>query len=187
MTKITLRKANQYQQELSARIKNLDVSAVINLDLYDDVDRVVEDASERYANAFNRKENLMRARWYIRRELGHANAKSGVQALITQMNELKERCVFLEHIISTSAHKNNMVESAKASIVAQREKDRVLMGGGEHLRLIGDDELEEMRNQIRMYKKDIADLNDECIGRNSSNYIDVPNDIEAILKSEYII
>lgn len=186
MTKITIRKANQLQQELRNRLSSLHVNPLTAIGLFDDADMVVCSAQQRFEANLERKTNLMRAHWWLRKHIGIANSNSGIQESVTEINALKAECSILENLVDRASGEEGNLDAIKSNLQMQREKDRLLMGGLD-FRLITDEKLEEYLSHIRRIKKQIADLNDECAEKNAITHIKLDGHVEEVLKAEDMI
>lgn len=189
-TKLSLRKANQIQLELKDRIDSIELSPTVIFGIYDDIQSGMQEAKLKYGVALAKHDQLHNARWFLRRGIGNKNAESGIADILTQMAQKKGEVNFLSGLLYKISDRESDVEKLVGKQRAKKDTENLstaFMMREIHGGVVSPEEREEMAKKVRLLKKDISELNDQCIGLNSSVMLVISDEVEQILKEEDLI
>lgn len=178
--KLTLRKTAKVVTELQEEARKLSRSSMIELTEYDDVEQKLAAARAEAAVRNQRVVDLYEAIYALREAVGHANAISGVSALMTKAAFIDKQIALL----------NDQDTSVGVDVALLQAKVARLKNATERSRWDGDsvstsvytqDDLNAFRKQIRELKKEKAAIQDDLLELNVNTLINVPEYCQAIV------
>lgn len=190
--KINLRKASALIAEIKTAAKAITAETAVSVNLYSEsIERETESARLRLLKNIERRTGLEKAYAELRGAVGRANATSGISDLLAQDAYLETQEGFLRAIASAGRREDEftvrqMVEARRKS---NEGNSRNIYGydGNVSLNVLTAQDIETYELTVREIRKARRELKDRTVELNVRTEIEVPSDVESVLREEGLI
>lgn len=121
--KITLRKANAVQLSMADTVKSLKFDSTVSLNEFQDVEKVLYEASTKFLNNLSRRRDMMNALLEIRLAVGKANKDVGIDQRLTEIAYLEKQIQFLSAFAQSESRENLDVIKGRLDKIRNRKED----------------------------------------------------------------
>lgn len=188
---ISLRKANAIQNSILDSIKNIKVETEIELNEFQDVAAELQKANNNLFENDSRRQRLLLALYNIRGLVGTANTQSGVDTKLATAAFIDKRVAQLDELARVRPVTDLAVLTGKLDKIRNRKDDsRASLYGRDEVvitSVIGEGQLNQIRDEIKNLKKQKQKLNDEILELNIKTEIPLTEDVEKTLRDESLI
>lgn len=189
---INLRKANAVQAEIKKAISGVKVEMNVSVDEFTpDYKSVVVAAQQSLVKAVARKRELTKALFEIRNQVGEANAKVGVNHVLTQVELIDADLSILTPLVNGTIGKEFVeiearLEKAKTS---QADSLRASMYGINKVEtsVVTPSLIEDAKLLAKSFKRDKQELQDKLLQLNVNTLISLSDEAVELLKEEGIL
>lgn len=190
--KINLRKASALINEIRNAAKEIDVSVSHAVNIYDDgYARILVEARSRALNDFNRRTRLDQAVAELRSLVGRANATAGISDMLAEDAYLESLEGRLKSMVASEAREDSATVDRliQAKRTSAEKSERSLYGfeGSLKLNLLDAKDIEDFENKLKLVRKQRRELKDRTVELNVRTEIEVPSDVETVLREEGLI
>jgi len=190
--KINLRKASALVIEIRNAAKEIDVAVAHNVNIYDDsYARVLSESRVRALADFNRRTRLDQAVAELRMSIGRANAQSGISDMLAEDAYLESLEGRLKAMVAAEAREDlpTVDRLVQAKRVSAEKSERSLYGfeGSLKLNILEARDIEDFENKLKLVRKHRRELKDRTVELNVRTEIEVPSDVETVLREEGLI
>lgn len=188
---ITLRKANAVQKSILESIRGIEVNVNITINEFQDVETELSRANNELFSNDARRQKLLLALYNIRGLVGTANAQSGIDMNLAKAAFIDKRISQLEEIASSKPVTALDVIKGKLEKIRNRNDDsRASLYGREDVvttSVVGKDQLDQIKTEIKNLKKQKQKLNDEILELNIKTEIPLSDEVAQTLQAEGLI
>jgi hypothetical protein len=189
---INLRKANAVQAEIKKAISGVKVEMNVSVDEFTpDYKSVVVTAQQSLVKAVARKRELTKTLFEIRNQVGAANAKVGVNQVLTQVELIDADLSILTPLVNGTIGKEfteieARLEKAKAS---QADSIRASMYGINKVEtsVVTPSLIEDAKLLAKSFKRDKQELQDKLLQLNVNTLISLSDEAVELLQEEGIL
>lgn len=188
--KVSLRKANAIQTNISDLLKSIAVKTTVEISEFQEPTAVLQTANDALMAADVRRSDLLMALYSIRATMGIANFQCGIGNKLSHLAYIDKRLGQLDPLIQESAALKDLhVISGQLDKIRNRREEHRLYGldSGVSSGVLQPQQMESIRGIIRELKKQKQSLNDEVLHLNVTTEIELTDEVEAILKKEGIL
>jgi hypothetical protein len=190
--KLTLRKSAALQNAIQEAVRNIDVKIKVDLNEFENAEQTLASANERAIQNDQRRETLTEVLYFIRAQVGQANATSGINGKLARCAFIDKRIGQLQGLTSTEALQESLV-------VVSGKLDKIRNEKGEHRRTIygyndtistgvfNQGQVDGFKSQIQTLKKEKQKLNDEILELNVRTEIELNETTVTTLQQEGLI
>lgn len=191
--KLTLRKASALQNAIQEAVKNIDVKVKTELNEFENAEQALVSANERAIQNDQRRETLTEVLYFIRAQVGQANATNGINERLARCAFIDKRIGQLQGLVSADALQDSLV-------VLNGKLDKIRNDKSEHRRsaiygyndtvstgVFDQSQIDGFKAQIQTLKKEKQKLNDEVLELNVRTEIALSNETVAILAQEGLV
>lgn len=190
---INLRKANAVQAEIKKVISGVKVEMNVSVDEFtSDFKTVVVTAQDSLVKAIARKRELTKALFEIRSKVGEANAKAGVNEVLTHVELIDADLSILTPVVNGTVGKEfaeieARLEKAKAS--PQADSLRASMYGINKVEtsVVTPSLISDAKLLAKSFKRDKQDLQDRLLQLNVNTLISLSDQTVTLLQEEGIL
>jgi hypothetical protein len=190
---INLRKANAVQAEIKKAISGVKVETSVSVDEFTpDFKAVVTTAQESLVKAIARKRQLNKALFEIRNKVGEANAKVGINEVLTEVQLIDADLSIMNPLVNGTIGKEfaeieARLEKAKAS--PQTDTIRASMYGINKVEtsVVTATLIEDVKLLAKSFKRDKQELQDKLLQLNVNTLINLSDETVTLLKEEGIL
>lgn len=190
---INLRKANAVQAEIKKAISGVKVEMNVSVDEFtSDFKTVVVAAQQSLVKAVARKRELTKTLFEIRNQVGAANAKVGVNQVLTQVELIDADLSILTPLVNGTIGKEfaeieARLEKAKAS--PQADSLRASMYGINKVEtsVVTPSLIEDAKLLVKSFKRDKQELQDKLLQLNVNTLISLSDEAVELLQEEGIL
>lgn len=190
--KINLRKAAALVTEIRNAAKEIEVATTHNANIYDDsYARLLGEARAKTINDFNRRTKLDQAIAELRSAIGRANAAAGISDMLAEDAYLESLEGRLKAMSASKPREDST--TVERLILAKRnsaeKSERSLYGFDGHLQLnlLDAKDIEDFESKLKLVRKQRRELKDRTVELNVRTEIEVPSDVESVLREEGLI
>lgn len=187
---INLRKSKAIQNSIAESIKSIEVVTVIDINEFQDVAAEIQSANTRLFENDARRQRLLLALYNIRGLVGTANSQCGIDMKLATTAFLEKRISQLEDLATNREVTDLTILNGKLDKIRNRKDEgRSIYGRDEVVStsVIGQDQLKQIKDEIKNLKKQKQALNDEILELNIKTEIPLSDDVVTTLQSEGII
>lgn len=187
---ISLRKANAVQNSINEAIRGIDITTYVDINEFQNAAEVLQTANNKLFENDARRQKLLLALYNIRGLVGAANVQSGIDTKLATAAFVDKRVTQLEELASNKPVTDPAVLNGKLEKLRNRKDDsRSIYGRDEVVStsVISDDQLKQIRDEIKNLKKQKQKLNDEILELNIKTEIPLSDDVVTTLKAEGIL
>jgi galactokinase/mevalonate kinase-like predicted kinase len=188
---ITLRKANTLQNAINDAVKNIDVTAEISINEFQDAEQEVLKAVTKLKTNIGRRDALTTALYQIRQAVGQANSAAGVDRKLAEIARLEKEVNFYAAFVSKSERLATEVLAGKLDKIRNRKEDSraSLYGMGESVEtsVLTNSDIDGFKTVVTLAKKAKQRLQDELLELNVRTTIELSTESERVLQAEGLI
>ena len=186
---ITLRKANILQKSISDAIKSIEINSSVSITEFHDALQEISVAKITFDINLARRANLNRALYNIRREVGKANASSGIDDRLTEVAFLDREISFYSDILVSKVRLPDAVINGKLDKIrsSTNERDSLYREDQVSTGIFLQNDLDNFRNIIASLRKQKQKLQDEILESNVKTEIALSEDDRLVLEKESLI
>lgn len=189
---VNLRKANALQSEIRKAISSVNVvNNVTVTEFTQDVGAVVDKAADEHNQAIFKKVALNSALFKIRAAVGKANADSGINEVLAQVQELEALISIKSSVASSQVRKEISEINARIEKMKAVTSDRSALYGDRYnsveTSVVSQSEIDQAKTEVKTLKRFRQELNDKLLQLNVNTLITLSEDTKATLKDEGLI
>lgn len=189
---INLRKANAIQADIRKAISAVDaVSNVTVTEFTQNVEATLDKAAAEYNLAVAKKVALNSALFKIRAAVGKANAESGINEVLAQVQEIEALIAIKNSVATLQVRKDSVEISARIEKMKTTTSDRSLLYGDRYnnveTSVASQDLIDSAKNEVKIFKRFRQELNDKLLQLNVNTLITLSEDTVVTLKEEGLI
>jgi len=188
---ISLRKANAVQNSIQESIRQIEIKTSIELNEFQDIAVELKRANDTLFANDSRRQKLLLALYNIRGLVGTANASSGIDLKLATAAFVDKRVAQLEELSKLQPVTDLTVLTGKIEkIKSLKDEARSrIYGYGDTVSttVVGAEQLDQIRAEIRNLKKQKQKLNDEILELNIKTEIPLSDDVVNTLTAEGLL
>lgn len=189
---INLRKANAIQSEIRKAISSVNAANTVTVtEFTQNVEAVLDKAAAEYNEAVFKKVSLNSALFKIRAAVGKANAESGINEVLAQVQELEALISIKSGVASAQVRKDNSEITARIEKLKTSTSDRTALYGDRYnnveTSVVSQLEIDKAKNDVKALKRFRQELNDKLLQLNVNTLISLSEDTVATLKEEGLV
>ena len=192
---INLRKASALQSDIQSAIRNISVDTRGSFDERETVADEVTEAISEWRTNLERKTDLINVLYGIREKVGVANAECGLNTKLTEFRRVSEqkeliedtidgrrgRMLTIEQVVEKLTKMEERVENAKEALFGRSRDIEV------YTELLGKEDLDSYRKEIRSLKKLQRSINEEVLELNIRTHIVLSEAEVQVLRNEDLV
>ena len=192
---INLRKASALQSDIQSLIRSIRVETRASFEDRDAVAEEMTEAISEWRTNLERKTDLINVLFGIREKVGVANAECGLNTKLTEHRRISEqrelledtvdgrrgRMLTIEQVVEKLTKIEERVENAKEALFGRSRDIEV------HTELLGKEDLDNYRKEIRSLKKLQRTVNEEVLELNIRTHIVLSEAEVNVLRNEDLI
>jgi len=187
---VTLQKASKLSKSLMEATKALQVNRVIGVSIYTaDIDADVEKARGLFEKNIQKVSAFIAASYEIRQLVSAANARAGVDSLLTERAEVETKEKFVSGLVGANGN-NTDVTVAKRQIeaaIARQQKAEYYGSDAITVSILSEESIEELKAQLFALRRKKNDITDQLQGINASTKVKLsPKTVETLKDAELI-
>lgn len=188
---ISLRKANALQNSITEAIRGIEIKTELELNEFQDVEQELRKANNQLFANDSRRQKLLLSLYNIRGLVGTANANSGIDLKLATAAFVDKRVAQLEELARMKPVTDLTVLTGKLDKIRNRkDESRPSLYGRDDIvitTVIGEDQLKQIRDEIKNLKKQKQKLNDEILELNIKTEIPLSDDVVNTLTAEGLL
>ena len=187
---ITLRKANTIQNSIQETIRGIEIKTHIDINEFQDTTTELQSANNALFASDARRQKLLLALYNIRGLVGAANSQSGIDTKLATAAFVDKRVSQLEELAQVKPVTDLAVINGRLEKIRNRKDDsRSLYGRDEFVNtsVIGQDQLKQIRDEIKNLKKQKQKINDEILELNIKTEIPLSDETITVLQAEGLL
>ena len=187
---ISLRKSNAVQNSITEAIRSIEIRTSIEINEFQDVAAELQSANNRLFENDTRRQKLLLALYNIRGLVSAANVNVGIDTKLATAAFIDKRLSQLDELASSKPVTDLNVLNGKLEKIRNRKEDsRSIYGRDETVStsVIGEDQLRQIRDEVKNLKKEKQRINDEILELNIKTEIPLSDEIVATLQAEGIL
>lgn len=188
---ITLRKASAVQNSINEAIKGIEFKTEVKLNEFQDPENEITTASTILQHNLSRRQDLIEALYEIRKEVGQANARAGVDSRLAEVAFLDKQIQFYTDFAKKSVRESATVVAGKLDKI-KNLKDEArsrIYGYADTVdtSVLTQNQLDQFRRIVAEHKKSKQKLQDEILELNVKTEIMLSAKTETSLQVEGLI
>lgn len=189
---INLRKANALQAEIRKAISAVQVKSDVTISEFTQgIESVIDKSASEFAAAVQRKVALNSALFAIRSAVGKANADSGINKVLAQVQEIEALIAIKNSVASAQVRKDIVEITARIEKMKSNTSDRAGLYGDRYnnveTSVVSQADIDQAKVEVKTFKRLRQDLNDQLLQLNVNTFITLSEDTKATLKEEGLI
>ena len=181
---ITLRKANAIQQSILDTIRGIPLESNVSINEFEQPAQKITEASNKLIASIFVVSQLYQALYSIRLLVGEANAKNGIDSLLTNIAHTEKDIQLNTQVSNFQARTNLDVIKGKLEKIKTTESTSVYSRSGEvSTGVMEDADIAKFKLSINALKKYKQQMQDKVLELNIKTEIELPSDIVAILEN----
>lgn len=190
---INLRKANAIQAEIRRAIGQVNAKDSIAVsEFVSDVEATISKAALEFRQSLDRKEALNKALFQIRAAVGRANAQSGINDTLAEI-QLVDARIAIKNVIASATLKKDISE-INARIVKLKQaqtSERMSLYGDRYNNVdtgvVSENDVLVAKTELKALKRERQGLNDKLLQLNVNTLIDLTDATKVTLQEEGLI
>jgi hypothetical protein len=199
----TLRAAAQIRTAIEKAIAEIELNPAIDIPLIEpDVDTAYAEARKRFDEQRVRLEHLERALAMLRKTIGEANARSGINELMVDKASLERLLKRLDVIIAAAPLRESTLHPAELAKreIAEEKKSREAAVTKPHLHMFGEpqpavvkaalltrEDVETLKAERVALRRRIQSVADQLMEKNATTKVEIPDsEIETLQRDNVI-
>jgi uncharacterized protein YdcH (DUF465 family) len=190
---ISLRKASAIQASINDAIKSIKIDVTIELNEFQNVETELAKANNTLFANDARRQKLLLALYNIRALVGTANAQSGIDSKLATAAFVDKRVGQLEElgtatVVTDLAVINGKLEKIKND-KSETSRRSSIYGYSDTVStsVVGQEQLDQIKAEIKHLKKQKQKLNDEILELNIKTEVPLSDEVVATLQAEGLI
>ncbi|MBS49875.1 MAG: hypothetical protein CMN60_21120 [Sphingobium sp.] len=192
---VNLKKASALAKLLSAELHNTDfaMSKSISLDSPEKAVQSAQKASDSIWNTIEKIEEVTAAMFFIRKELSLANAKYGINVLLSEYNEAKEVIKMLQRFDPRHIHQplisgpDELDQRIKSKAERTNSDEFNYRSGTADVVIMSEDHVSRIKDIINLKKRRLREIDEELLELNLANKITLSDDVIDTLREFEIV
>ena len=192
---VNLKKASALAKLLSAELHNTDfaMSKSISLDSPEKAVQSAQKASDSIWNTIEKIEEVTAAMFFIRKELSLANAKYGINVLLSEYNEAKEVIKMLQRFDTRLIHQplisgpDELEQRIKSKAERTNSDEFNYRSGTADVVIMSEDHVSRIKDIINLKKRRLREIDEELLELNLANKITLSDDVIDTLREFEIV
>lgn len=187
---ITLRKANAIQNSIQETIRGIEIKTHIDINEFQNATEELQTANNTLFANDTRRQRLLLALYNIRGLVGTANTQSGIDMKLATAAFIDKRISQLDELAQAKPVTNLEVINGRLDKIRNRKEDaRSIYGRDETVStsVIAEDQLKQIRDEIKNLKKQKQKINDEVLELNIKTEIPLSEDVVNTLQTEGLL
>lgn len=189
---ISLRKASALQNSIQDTIKGIEITASIELNEFQDVATELKKANDKLFANDSRRQRLLVALYNIRGLVGSANTQSGIDVKLATAAFLDKRVAQLDELAKLQAVTDLVVINGKLDKIrndkSETSRSRIYgYADAVTTSVIGAEQLDQIKAEIKNLKKQKQKLNDEILELNIKTEVPLSDEVVKTLQTEGLI
>lgn len=186
--KITLRKAAVLQNAINDVIKQIDIKTDIALTEFHAPESEIARARQAFAQALERRDQLIETLYNIRRAVSDANHTAGINGNLTAVAALEKQIQFYSALAGKGVRENADVLAGKLRKISESKNDR-LYGYNDTVNtsVFTEEDLAKIKSDVAGLKKSKQQLQDLILELNVRTEIDLSDAAVAVLQAEGLL
>lgn len=187
---ISLRKANAIQTSINESIRSIDIVTNIDINEFQNVAETLQAANNKLFENDARRQKLLLSLYNIRGLVGAANAQSGIDTKLATAAFVDKRVAQLEELSSNKPVTDLAVLNGRLEKIRNRkDESRSIYGRDEVVStsVISEDQLKQIRDEIKNLKKQKQKINDEVLELNIKTEIPLSDEVINTLQIEGLL
>jgi len=187
MAKINLRKSAAIQKELQARIANINVDTIVDVNEFTKPQDAVAERLQETIDNIQMRTHLLTTLYSIRAKTAQVNSKCGVTALLAEEVRLdKEICLYTE--LSRSKPRRNFDEiEGQLEKIKKRKEESFSSSDTINVSIFDREQVSTFKETVKTLKKSKQQANDKLLENNVKKSIELSIEEETILSNENLI
>lgn len=187
---ISLRKASAIQNRILEALREIKIETTIQLNEFQDAETMLNQANETLLKNDSRRNLLLLSLYNIRGLMGAANSASGVDLALAKSAFIDKRIVQLSDFASLSSV--DSIDVINGRLAKIKEGDQSQRGRGWNsdtveTTVITQDQLNNIKREVLILKKQKQKLNDEILELNIKTEISLADETVKVLTDESLI
>lgn len=192
---VNLKKASALAKLLSAELHNtgFTMSKSISLDSPEKAVQSAQKASDSIWNTIEKIEEVTAAMFFIRKELSVANAKYGINVLLSEYNEAKEVIKMLQRFDTRLIHQplisgpDELEQRIKSKAERTNSDEFNYRSGTAEVVVMSEDHVSRIKDIINLKKRRLREIDEELLELNLANKITLSDDVIDTLRDFEIV
>ena len=192
---VNLKKASALAKLLSAELHNtgFTMSKSISLDSPEKAVQSAQKASDSIWNTIEKIEEVTAAMFFIRKELSLANAKYGINVLLSEYNEAKEVIKMLQRFDPRHIHQplisgpDELDQRIKSKAERTNSDEFNYRSGTADVVIMSEDHVSRIKDIINLKKRRLREIDEELLELNLANKITLSDDVIDTLREFEIV
>ena len=184
---VSLRKANALQVAINEALKGLEFKAEISINEFQDPEKEIELAKQKFDRNVQRRWNLISALYDIRTKVSSANAVNNIDNHLADLARLEKDLVFFAPFAKANAQTDLKVIGGKLEKIANRTEDSYYAKAEVETSIFVDEDINTYRTYLSEFKKKKQSLQDQLLEVNVRTTIELASSTVDVLKSEDIL
>lgn len=186
--KITLRRANSLQEQITKEINKIPLVTSVIIDSYRSFGSQIEPAAFRLGQNLESRENLRKAFYAIRSAVGSANVLSGISDLLTTAAHLDKTMADYSQLANSSEVLNEDLVKGKLELQQNRAKISTYSSeDGIPTGILSANLIIEYKTKMQELQKSKISLNDKVLELNIKTEIALADDVVGTLQAFNLI
>ena len=192
---VNLKKASALAKLLSAELHNtgFTMSKSISLDSPEKAVQSAQKASDSIWNTIEKIEEVTAAMFFIRKELSLANAKYGINVLLSEYNEAKEVIKMLQRFDTRLIHQplisgpDELEQRIKSKAERTNSDEFNYRSGTAEVVVMSEDHAQSIKDIVNSKKRRLREIDEALLELNLANKITLSDDVVDTLREFEII
>tara|TARA_Y100000588_G_scaffold395130_1_gene520232 strand:+ start:7225 stop:7809 length:585 start_codon:yes stop_codon:yes gene_type:complete len=192
---VNLKKASALAKLLSAELHNtgFTMSKSISLDSPEKAVQSAQKASDSIWNTIEKIEEVTAAMFFIRKELSVANAKYGINVLLSEYNEAKEVIKMLQRFDTRLIHQplisgpDELEQRIKSKAERTNSDEFNYRSGTAEVVVMSEDHAQSIKDIVNSKKRRLREIDEALLELNLANKITLSDDVVDTLREFEII
>jgi hypothetical protein len=189
---ISLRKANALQNSITDTLRQIDLSATVNLNEFEDPEQVLDAKRNNLLLNITRKANLISTLYEIRKAIAAANVKSGVNQSLADAAEIEKKIQLYAELSTLDERMASVVVSGKLNKIRNDvgETRRSALYGykeGVESSVLNSEDIKNFKSELNLLKKQKQKIQDDILEANVSNTITLTTESLQVLSNEGLV
>jgi len=167
---LTLRKANALQNSINEAIKSIEIKTEVSINEFQTSHDEIETAIHGFRSAIVRRQALIDALYEVRKSVGQANARSGINDRLSDVARLEKVIQFYQGLASNRSMQNLSVINGRLEKIRNRKEESraSLYGRDEEVitSVLTVEDINDFKMIVAKNKKDKQKLQDEILELN---------------------
>jgi len=184
---INLRKANAVQHRIQEAVKNLDFSANVDVNEFEDHNEQIRAVHDRFTQNRYTRDAFVRALFEIRKAVSRANAENGINDKLAEVARLEKEIQFYNTFATLQPRLSNAVVEGKIAKIKQAKEDRLFGSDRVSTSVFTQTEIDEFKRTVAGFRREKQKLQDELLELNVRTEISLNKDTADFLEKVEIL